>query len=111
MHHFTRQLDQLEKTFYASDQFGDHFWRESKRIADQNGPDIIAAVMLRGRTWQGEEGLIFSPLIDLLPRRRTLAILRAYERSERESDRVNAREFIIEFEAEDTKEGVRRYSK
>ncbi len=115
MRRFTRELDQLEKTFFDTQrqgqQFGDRFWRESKRVADRNGPDIIAAIMLRGRKWRGEEGLIFSPLVDLLPRERTLAILRAYQRAGRPSDRVWAREFMIEFEAEDSQEGVRRYGK
>ena len=113
MRRFTRELDQLEKTFYATqrrgDQFGDAFWRESKRVADRNGPEIIAAIMMRGRKWRGEEGLIFSPLVDLLPRKRTLAILRAYQRVGHPLDSVWAREFMIEFEAEDSQEGVRRY--
>ena len=115
MRRFTRELDQLEKTFYATqrrgDQFGDEFWRESKRVADRNGPEIIAAIMMRGRKWRGEEGLIFSPLVDLLPRKRALAILRAYQRAGHPHDRVWAREFMIEFEAEDSQEGVRRYGK
>ena len=115
MRHLTRELDQLEKTFMdtarAGDQFGDRFWRESKRVADRNGPDIIAALMLRARKWRGEEGMIFIPLINLLPRDRATAILRAYKRSGREPDAQWADEFITEFSDEDVQESVRQYAK
>src|SRR5947208_15641703 len=73
----------LEKTFFADqrkgDQFGEHFWRESKRVADRTGPDIIAAILpyATKQKWSGEEGLIFVPLVATLPRRQTLAILHA----------------------------------
>jgi hypothetical protein len=42
MAQFRRELAQLEKTFFdeqhKGDQFGDYFWRESKRLADRTGP-------------------------------------------------------------------------
>ncbi|PYL07990.1 MAG: hypothetical protein DME34_05715, partial [Verrucomicrobia bacterium] len=79
MHRFARDLAQLEKTFFddqrKDDQFGDHFWRESKRLADRSGLDIIPAVAKYCRKWNGEEPLIFVPLVALLPREQTLAIL------------------------------------
>jgi hypothetical protein len=114
---YTRELQYLEKTFFADqrkgDQFGEHFWRESKRVADRTGPDIIAAILPYAikQKWSGEEGLIFVPLVAVLPRRQTLAILHAYERSPRESEHILGREYLTELEAEDTQEGVRRYSK
>jgi hypothetical protein len=115
MRQYTAELDQLEKTFFfyrdKGDQFGEAFWQASKRVAKRNSPDIIAAVMLRARKWTDEEGLIFVSLVSLLPRRPTLAILHAYEHSSRESDRVWANEFMIEFEADDTKESTQRYSR
>jgi hypothetical protein len=115
MRHYSRQLDLLEKTFYADqqkdDQFGNHFWQESKRVAASEGPKIIFAIMVRGRKWTGEEGLIFVPLVSLLPRDAALATLHELEHSHRESDRTWAREFLTEFEASDTKAAVLRYSK
>jgi hypothetical protein len=160
-------LDELQKVFMSTPQFGDKFWRESKRLADERGPEIIHAIMVHGRTWQGEEGLIFVPLVALLPRAPTLKLLKQYEQSKRESkrladergpeiihaimvhgrtwqgeeglifvplvallpraptlkllkqyeqskresDRIWAREFQTEFEASDTQDGVRKYSK
>jgi hypothetical protein len=105
------RLDQLQKVFESTPQFGDKFWRESKRLADQRGPEIIHAIMIRGRTWQGEEGLIFAPLVALLPRDPALKLLKHYEQSKRESDRIWAREMQTEFEASDMQEMVRKYSK
>jgi hypothetical protein len=114
---YTRELQYLEKTFFADqrkgDQFGEHFWRESKRVADHTGPNIIAAILpyATKRKWSGEEGVIFVPLVAMLPRQQTLAILRAYERSPREPEHILGREYLTELEAEDTEEGVLRYSK
>ena len=67
--------------------------------------------MVRGRTWQGDEGLIFVPLVALLPRAPTLELLKEHEHSKRESDRIWAREMQTEFEASDVQEAVRKYSK
>jgi hypothetical protein len=112
---YSRQLDLLEKTFFSDQQkggqFGNHFWRESKRVAEREGPKIIFAIMIRGRKWTGEEGLIVVPLVSLLPRDAAIATLHECEHSDRESDRIWAREFLTEFEASDTKAGVLRYSK
>ena len=112
---FLRELAQLEKTFFAdqrkNDQFGDHFWRESKRLADRSGTVIIPAVAKYCRKWQGEEPLIFVPLVALLPRSQTLSILHEMERSGQSVDRGFAHEFLIELDMSDTKEAVQRYSK
>lgn len=109
-----RELTQLEKTFFDAqrkgDQFGDHFWRVSKRLADRSGTDIIPAVAAYCHKWHGEEPLIFVPLVALLPRSQTLAILHEIERSGHKADRGFAHEFLIELEKSDTKEAVRRYS-
>ena len=115
MRHYTSELDKLEKTFFADrrkgDQFGEHFWRESKRVASRNSPDIITAIMVRARKWTDEEGLIFVPLVSLLPRKAALDVLHAYERSPRDSDRAWASDYITEFDTDDTKKLVQRYSR
>ena len=114
---YMRELQHLEKTFFADqakgDQFGEHFWRESKRVGDRTGPKVIAAILpyATKRRWTGEEGLIFVPLVATLPRRQTLAVLHAYERSHVEPEHILGREYLTELEAEDTQEGVRRYGK
>ena len=60
---YTRELEQLQKLFFATEQFGDQFWRESKRVADRTGPSIIPALLdyTLKKKWTGEEGLIFCP--------------------------------------------------
>ena len=112
-HDYARELEQLQKVFFATDQFGERFWRESKRVADRTGPNIIPALFAYGmkQKWAGEEGLIFVPLIALLPRRETVAILRAYQKAPRRAEQIFGREYLIELEAEDVQEGVRRFSK
>jgi hypothetical protein len=62
------RLDRLQQVFMSAPAFGDRFWRESKRLADERGPEIIHAIMARSRTWRGEEGIVFIPLVSLLPR-------------------------------------------
>jgi len=115
MRHYKRELDHLEATFRAEQQknaqFGEHFWRESKLVANRNSPAIITALMLRARTWTDEEGLIFVPLVSLLPRKAALDVLRAYEHSPRDSDRAWARDYITEFETDDIKELVQQHSR
>jgi len=109
---YTQELDRLERMFASSrDPLGVPLWRESKRVADRNGPDIVGAVLQRSRKWQGEEGLFFVPLVALLPRQPTLKLLRAYQRSPHELEHVWAGEFITEFDMSDTKKAVRRFSK
>jgi hypothetical protein len=114
---YMRDLQYLEKTFFADqrkgDQFGEHFWRESKHVGERTGPNVIAAILpyATKRNWTGEEGLIFVPLVAMLPRQQTLVILRAYERSRFEPEHILGREYLTELEAEDTQEGVRRYAK
>jgi len=99
------------ETQARNDQFGDTFWRASKRLADKRGSAIIHAVMARCEKWHGEEGMIFMPLVSLVPRESALKVLHQYESSKRESDRIWAGEFITEFDMSDTKEAVKKYSK
>ncbi|HEY5894941.1 MAG TPA: hypothetical protein VIT91_17110 [Chthoniobacterales bacterium] len=110
----SKRLDALMQVFSETqargDQFGNAFWRASKRLAEERGTDIIHAVMERSQKWQGEEGLIFVPLVALLPREAALKILHQYQRSKRESESVWAEEFITELDMSDTKEAVRKYS-
>ena len=109
MRRYTRELDRLERLAYSIG-FDERFWRESKRVADRSGPEIVHAVLPRSHSWEGEEGLIFVPLVALLPREPTLKLLRQYQRSPHELERIWAGEFITEFDMSDTKEGVRRFA-
>ena len=112
MQRYAQELDRLERMFATSpDPLGEPLWRESKRVADRTGPEIVSAVLQRARKWEGEEGLFFVPLVALLPRGPTLKLLRQYQRSPHELERIWAGEFITEFEASDVQEGVRRFSK
>ena len=104
------RLDHLQKVFASTPQFGEQFWRESKRVADQSGPQIIHAVMQRSKKWHDEEGLVFVPLVALLPRKAALKLLHQYERSSDSASRTWAHEFLIELDAPDTKEMVRKFS-
>ena len=106
MRQLAAELDHLEKVFMSTPQFGEKFWRESKRVADRSGPEIIHAIMDRSRKWRGEEGLIFVPVVALLPRKAALNLLRQYKRLP-EPHKTWAHEFIIEFDADDVKETVR----
>jgi len=113
MHRYDRELDHLEKFCFATNCFSDErFWRESKRVADRAGTGIIHAVLLRGRSWPAgtETGLMFAPLLDLLPRVSASKLLHEYEQSPRASDRLWAHEYLIEFDMSDTKEMVRKLS-
>src|SRR6266478_10185749 len=77
--------------------FNKEYWLESKRVAAQTGPRIIPAIMERATTWsQGEEGLLFVPLVAFLERKPTLKLLKEYQHSKRESDRIAAKDFLIE---------------
>src|SRR5205085_2036816 len=64
-----RRLDGLMKLFGKlpeADLSNDAFWRESRRVGRETGPRIIHAIMIRGRSFRGEEGLVFVPLVTLL---------------------------------------------
>ena len=104
-----KRLDQLQKVFASTPEFDDRFMRESRRLADERGSEIIHAIMVHGRTWQGEQGLIFVPLVVMLPRAPTVALLKEYERSKRKSDRHWARELQMELELEADNEIARKY--
>jgi hypothetical protein len=104
------QLDHLQKVFASTPQFGEQFWRESKRVADQSGPQIIHAVMQRSKKWREEEGLVFVPLVALLPRKPALELLHRYERSSESAYRTWAHEFLIELDSPDVRESVRKFS-
>ena len=111
-----RRLDRLERTFVETqergDQFGETFALASKRLADARGVEIIHAVMHRARAWKGEEGMVFAPLIDFLPRQPAVELLRRYQQLPHtsEQEKIWAKEYLTEFEMEDTREMVRRYS-
>jgi hypothetical protein len=101
------QLDHLEKVFASTPQFGDAFWRESKRVADRVGPHIIHTLMKRSKKWHDEELLVFVPLVALLPREPALKLLRQYDRDQ--SHQGLANEFLFELNMPDVKDGVRKF--
>ena len=72
--------------------------------------EIIHALMVHSAKWKGEEGLIFVPLVALLPRKAALKVLHQYQHSKRQSERIFANECITEFEMEDTEAAVKEYS-
>jgi len=60
--------------------------------------------MERSRNWSDNEGLIFVPLLTSLPRNGTLRRLKGYlNRSNVESDRFWAEEFLTDLNSADTK--------
>jgi hypothetical protein len=103
-----QELDRLQKVFASTPQFGEQFWRESKRIADQCGPSIIHSLMKHAEKWEGEQGLIFVPLVALLPRSAALKVLREYDRKQEHGGW--AKEFLTELDMPDTKEMVGKFS-
>lgn len=82
-----KRLDALVRVFAETqahdDQFGETFWRASKRPADERGPAIIDAVMVLSRKWQDEEELVYVPLVAFLPRGKALEALCRYQHSKR----------------------------
>ncbi|MDQ6939365.1 MAG: hypothetical protein M3119_04325 [Verrucomicrobiota bacterium] len=108
---YEKELDHLDRYCMKTDCFSDDlFWRESRRVARRTDPGIIHAIMLRSRRWRGEEGLVFVPLIAFLPRAAATKVLRDYEHSKRELDRIWVREFFIELNSDDVKEAVQKLS-
>ena len=98
------RLDRLEMAYAANPQLDDALWSLSRRIAKERGPGIIWAVMERSRNWSDNEGLIFVPLLTSLPRNGTLRRLKGYlNRSNVESDRFWAEEFLTDLNSADTK--------
>jgi hypothetical protein len=81
----SRHLSQLERTFVRSQNRGEEsmegFVLASRRLAEERGIEIIHAVMSRAKNWKGEEGIVFAPLIEFLPRRPPLQLLRNYQQS------------------------------
>jgi len=109
-----KRLDALARVFFVTqakdDQFGDTFWRASKKLADERGSGIIDAVMVLSHKWKDEENLVFVPLVSLVPRDKALEILHRYQHAKLESERDYAGEFISEFDMSDTQEAVAKYS-
>ena len=108
---YARQLDHIERYCRQRGCFSDeHFWRESARVARRLPADVNHAIMLRSRKWDGEDGLMYVPLVAFLPRTATMQLLREYEHSRRERERIWAREFIIELEEPGTRKAIRALS-
>jgi hypothetical protein len=110
LQHDFSELDRLHRLFVSTPQFGEKFWLESKHVADQIGPRVIYAIMEQSKKWRDEEGLVFVPVVALLPRKLTEEILRDYERSPAKPQRVWAHEFLIELNEPDVVASVRRFS-
>ena len=105
---YAKELAHLVQYCMRTDCYSDQrYWRESLKVARRTDPGIVHAVMLRSRKWGDEEGLIYVPLLALLPRPAVTKILREWEQSKRELDRIWAHEFLVEFDSDDVKEAVR----
>jgi len=89
--------------------FSDDFWHVAVAIADQQGTRVIKLIMRRSRHWKGEEGLIYVPLLACLPRDETIAILKKYQGSKHEMERLFAEEFLVELDMPDTREAVEHF--
>lgn len=102
-----KRLDALQRLFEETKDSpsGQEFFRASKRLADERGPNIIHAIMERATAWQDMDDLVFVPLVALLPREPTLKLLHQYQHSKRDSDRRWAGEFLT---MQWTKDGVRK---
>ena len=108
---YASQLDHIERYCRQTNCFSDErFWRESARVARQASPEIVHAIMLRSRKWRDEEGLLYVPLVAFLPRRPTMKILRHYQRSAWEMERIWAGEFITELDEPGTRKAIRALS-
>ena len=85
------------------------FWKFSGAIGKEHGTNLIAPIMERSKKWKGEEGLIYVPLLALLPREETIKIFRDYENGSDEESKLWVHEFLGEFEMSDTKATVNKY--
>lgn len=104
------RIDEGWKAASNKEAFGEKYWLLSKEIAQKHGVAVIKAVMQRSPLWQGEEGMIYAPLIALLPREEAIKELKAYKSSPNEKERIWAEEFLTEFEMPDTEEAVKKYN-
>lgn len=107
------ELDRLERIYLATPQFGDRFWLQSKAVADRTGPPVLHTLLERSLRWQGEQGMvgmIFVPLVALLPRAETIRILQGYVRST-DPRKKWAHEFLVELDSPDIKESVAIFSR
>ena len=87
------------------------YWLVSGSIAEKHGLALIPIVMERSKTWKGEEGLIYVPMLALLPRDESTKALKIYQEGKDERLAMWAGEFLTEFDMSDTKEAVEKYKK
>ncbi len=99
-----RKLDRLIDDFGKTDgSFGLDYAEISLRLADEVGVRILHAVMVKCRAYTGEEPLVFVQLVTFLDRKPTLSLLRRYEKSRLEMERIYAHEFLTEIKMADPK--------
>jgi hypothetical protein len=99
----------IEKKWMEDGDFTQEFWILSDEVAQKHGIAVIDRVMERSKKWQGMEGLIYVPMLALLPRKEAVAKLKEYESGTDESNKLWAGEFLIEFEISDTITMVKKY--
>ena len=105
----TTSLQQINDV--PDDQFYNQFWILSKKAAAKTGPHVIRALMKRSESWQGEEVLLYVPLVILLERAPTLKLLHEYLHSKIEAHRICADNLISEMDMPDTLEAYRKFSR
>lgn len=87
------------------------YWLLSGSIAEKHGLALIPLVMERSKEWNGEEGLIYLPMLALLPRDKTVKVLKKYQEGGNEHFALWSGEFLTEFEMSDTIHCVEKYQK
>lgn len=93
------------------DEFKAQWWILSRKTAAKTGPAMIHALMKRSRSWQGEEVILYIPLVAFLERKATMKLLEDYRHSKVETHRIYAGDLIAELGAADIKEGFRKFSR
>ncbi len=94
----------------GSGSFTKEFWKFSSVLGRKHGTAVIAPIMERSKKWKDEEGLIYVPVLALLPRDETVKILEGYKKGNEEKQKVWVKEFLTEFEMKDTKEAVKQFN-
>ena len=85
----------------SSELFSKPLMRASKRVANTHGVSILPTLMKRAEGWGGEEGLLYLPLVLMLPREHTVQILKSYAAVGSRRQRIWAREFLYEIKSSD----------
>lgn len=94
---FETGLMRIEDEWKKRGKFDKLFHAVSREVADQYGTAILPALMERSEKWEGEECLIFVPLVVQLPAEDAWGRLASdYLNSDMRKHRIYARDFMVE---------------